>query len=63
MFAPSQDRDTPGQGFTHHVGDAVRISSAHIGSILNEVHFSSDCPPWTWGMSQQMRYLSAQGLI
>lgn len=63
MFAPSQDRDAPGQGFTHHVGDAVRISAAQIGSILNEVHLSDDCPAWTWGISKQMRYLGAQGLI
>lgn len=63
MFAPSQDRDVPGQGFTHHVGDSVRISAAQIGSILNEVHFSNECPAWTWGLSKHMRYLSSQGLI
>jgi fumarylacetoacetate (FAA) hydrolase family protein len=63
MFAPSQDRDAPGQGFTHHVGDSVRISAAQIGSILNEVHLSDECPAWTWGISRQMRYLSSHGLI
>ena len=26
MFAPIQDRDAPGQGFTHKPGDRVTIS-------------------------------------
>ena len=31
MFAPVQDRDGPGQGFTHHVGDVVTIAAPGLG--------------------------------
>ncbi len=27
LFAPTQDRDEPGRGFTHKIGDVVRIST------------------------------------
>ena len=27
MFAPTEDRDAPGQGFTHHLGDIVTIAT------------------------------------
>src|SRR4029450_3413767 len=27
MFAPIQDRDVPGQGFTHRIGDVVAIET------------------------------------
>lgn len=50
MFAPTTDRDTPGGGFTHHTGDTVRISSEHLGTLLNHVRPTADCPPWTQGL-------------
>ncbi|MDB5438387.1 MAG: fumarylacetoacetate hydrolase, partial [Caulobacteraceae bacterium] len=31
MFAPIDDRDAPGQGFTHHLGDRVRVHSQRLG--------------------------------
>lgn len=30
LFAPTQDHDTQGLGFTHKPGDVVTISSAHL---------------------------------
>src|SRR5262245_13654998 len=30
-FAPAQDRDVPGKGFTHKVGDIVKIKSKQLG--------------------------------
>src|SRR4029453_11107985 len=30
LFAPVQDRDEPGRGFTHKVGDVVRITSPKL---------------------------------
>ena len=30
MFAPIQDRDTPGKGFTHKTGDIVTVSSEKL---------------------------------
>ena len=35
MFAPVEDRDAPGQGFTHKVGDLVTIASPKLGRLQN----------------------------
>jgi len=37
MFAPVKDRDAPGQGFTHHLGDVVTIASDKLGALVNLV--------------------------
>ena len=37
MFSPVQDRDAPGQGFTHHLGDVVTISAPELGAMTNTV--------------------------
>ena len=37
MFAPIEDRDEPGRGFTHKLGDVVRIAEARLGSLVNRV--------------------------
>src|SRR5882672_271214 len=37
MFAPIEDRDEKGQGFTHQLGDVVTISSAKLGALVNRV--------------------------
>ncbi len=37
LFAPTQDRDEPGRGFTHKMGDVVRISSPKLGVLENRV--------------------------
>ncbi len=51
MFAPVQDREKPGMGFTHHVGDAVSISSPKLGTLWNRVDHSDKIAPWTFGIS------------
>ncbi|MFL4976676.1 MAG: fumarylacetoacetate hydrolase family protein, partial [Microvirga sp.] len=38
LFAPVQDRDKPGAGFTHHVGDVVTIRSGKLGTLRNRVN-------------------------
>ena len=63
LFAPTQDRDVPGQGFTHKIGDVVRVSSPRLGVLENEVATSKDAPPWTFGVGQLMRNLAARGLL
>ncbi|TNE42324.1 MAG: fumarylacetoacetate hydrolase [Sphingomonadales bacterium] len=63
LFAPTQDRDTPGGGFTHKPGDRVTISSQRLGSLSNIVTTSRDAPPWTMGIAALMRNLAARGLI
>ena len=35
MFAPSEDRNAEGEGFTHKVGDEVKIASEYLGFLLN----------------------------
>ncbi|MBD9596012.1 MULTISPECIES: fumarylacetoacetate hydrolase family protein [unclassified Ensifer] len=63
LFAPVEDRDVPGQGFTHKLGDVVTISNAQLGSLLNTVRLSTECSPWTFGASHLMRNLAARQLI
>src|SRR5690606_21945193 len=46
LFAPTADRGEPGLGFTHRVGDVVRISAPRLGSLVNRVEHSESCPPW-----------------
>ncbi|GAA3856084.1 fumarylacetoacetate hydrolase family protein [Celeribacter arenosi] len=63
LFAPVQDRDTPGQGFTHKMGDVVTISQPHLGALSNTVRRSPDCAPWTFGTAALMRNLAERGLL
>ena len=63
MFAPSQDRDAPGQGFTHHPGDLVAISAPELGCLVNRVDFCDRIPPWRFGCRALMHNLAARGLL
>ncbi len=63
LFAPTQDRDAPGEGFTHKVGDVVTISSRDLGSLTNRVRLSTECPEWTFGLAALMRNLARRNLI
>ena len=63
MFAPTEDRDAPGQGFTHKVGDVVTISTPNLGRLVNRMRHSNDCEPWTFGTGALMRSLAKRGLI
>jgi fumarylacetoacetate (FAA) hydrolase family protein len=63
MFAPTQDRYGPGQGFTHAVGDVVSVSSPKLGTLTNRVNTTDRCPPWTFGTRELMRSLARRGLL
>jgi fumarylacetoacetate (FAA) hydrolase family protein len=63
LFAPLQDRDEPGRGFTHKEGDVVRISSPRLGVLQNRVTTSKAAPPWRVGVRALMRNLAARGLL
>ena len=63
MFSPVQDRETPGAGFTHHLGDVVTISSPLLGALVNEVQLSTEIPRWTFGVRALYRNLGARGLL
>ena len=58
MFAPTQDRHGPGQGFTHVVGDRVSVSTPLLGTLVNQVTTSDQAPPWTYGVGALMRDLA-----
>ncbi|MGE0241523.1 MAG: fumarylacetoacetate hydrolase family protein [Parvibaculaceae bacterium] len=63
MFAPVEDRDTKGKGFTHKDGDIVTIATEKLGSLTNRMRRSHECPPWTFGVSHLMRNLAKRGLL
>jgi fumarylacetoacetate (FAA) hydrolase family protein len=63
MFAPVQDRDGPGQGFTHHVGDVVTIGTPVLGALVNTVRLATEAPEWTFGTAALMRNLAGRGLL
>lgn len=57
LFAPTQDRDTPGTGFTHKPGDVVEIYSSHLGRLVNTTGVTDQLPHWTFGIRELMDYL------
>ncbi len=63
MFAPVEDRDSPGQGFTHKIGDVVTISAPELGALTNRMVRSCDAAPWTFGASHLMRNLAKRGVL
>jgi fumarylacetoacetate (FAA) hydrolase family protein len=63
MFAPTEDRDARGKGFTHHLGDIVRVSSEKLGVLENKVVHCDAAPPWEFGLDDLMTNLAARGLL
>ncbi len=60
LFAPTQDRDTPGTGFTHKPGDVVEIYSSHLGRLVNTTGVTEELSPWIFGIRELMVYLRGQ---
>jgi fumarylacetoacetate (FAA) hydrolase family protein len=58
MFAPTQDRLGPGQGFTHVIGDIVTVSTPRIGSLVNRVNRSDRIEPWVFGTRELIECLA-----
>lgn len=63
LFAPVQDRDVPGSGFTHRVGDVVTIRSPRLGALCNRVNHSDRVAPWNFGVRALIANLAARGLL
>ncbi len=63
MFAPVEDRDAPGQGFTHKRDDIVTISAPQLGRLVNRMRSSEDCEPWTFGIGALMKNLAQRQLL
>ena len=63
MFAPVQDRDAPGLGFTHKVGDVTTVAADKLGALVNRMRHAQDCARWEFGAAALMRYLAARGAL
>jgi fumarylacetoacetate (FAA) hydrolase family protein len=63
MFAPTQDRHGPGAGFTHDVGDTVRIGTPRLGNLVNRVEHCERTAPWVFGIGALMANLAQRGLL
>jgi fumarylacetoacetate (FAA) hydrolase family protein len=63
MFAPTQDRLGPGQGFTHVVGDIVTVATPKLGALVNRVNRSDRVTPWSFGTGALMKNLARRGLL
>jgi len=63
MFAPIQDRDVPGQGFTHKREDIVQVSTPRLGVLKNRVTHCNMAAPWDFGITDLMSNLGRRGLL
>ena len=63
MFAPIDDRDEPGHGFTHHLDDVVEISSPRLGALVNRVRHSDAIPPWDFGIAALFTSLATRKVL
>ncbi len=63
LFAPVEDRDAPGKGFTHKIGDIVTIAAPQLGRLINRMQHSDKCEPWTFGAGALMRNLAKRGVL
>lgn len=63
MFAPTDDRGEKGSGFTHKVGDIVRVSSPKLGTLINRVNLTTKAPEWKFGVGALMKNLAKRGLL
>lgn len=62
LFAPTDDRSVPGEGFTHAHGDVVTISNPLVGALVNPVGPTEELEPWTYGVRRLFADLAAAGL-
>ncbi len=63
MFAPTEDRDVPGMGFSHKIGDLVKIRSDKLGALINRMRHTDDCEAWSFAATHLMRNLAKRRLI
>ncbi|MGH7152447.1 MAG: fumarylacetoacetate hydrolase family protein [Acetobacteraceae bacterium] len=63
MFAPVEDRDAPGKGFTHKTGDIVTVAAPGLGRLVNRMAPTDRCEAWTFGAGALMRNLARRGMV
>jgi fumarylacetoacetate (FAA) hydrolase family protein len=59
MFAPTKDRPIngrpAGQGFTHLIGDTVKVATPKLGTLINQVNTTDKVSPWVYGVTALMK--------
>jgi fumarylacetoacetate (FAA) hydrolase family protein len=63
MFAPTRDRRGAGLGFTHELGDEVRISAPELGTLTNRVDRCDRIAPWEFGVLALIANLRGRGVL
>ena len=63
MSSFNHDRDEEGGGFTHKIGDVVRISSPRLGLLLNRVQHTDNIKNCNFGISALMKNLAQRACI
>jgi fumarylacetoacetate (FAA) hydrolase family protein len=63
LFAPTEDRDDPGRGFTHKIGDVVTIGTPRLGRLVNMVTTCAAAPAWEMGIGMFVANLRDRGLL
>lgn len=63
LFAPTKDREKAGGGFTHKVGDVVKIQTPKLGTLFNTVTTSDKASPWMFGIHSLIRNLKLRELL
>ena len=63
MFAPTRDRRGAGLGFTHEIGDRVRIFAPELGALINRVDRCDRIAPWTFGVLALIANLKGRGAL
>lgn len=63
LFAPTEDRDAAGRGFTHKPGDVVTIANPRLGRLENRVVHCPDAAQWDVGIGALMTNLAKRGLL
>ena len=63
LFAPTKDREKSGAGFTHKIGDVVRIHTPKLGTLYNTVTTSDKANPWNFGINSLIRNLKQRELL
>ncbi len=63
LFSPTTDRLAPKAGFTHVLGDIVRISTPQLGTLVNTVMHSETAPRWEFGIWALVSNLKNRALL
>ena len=61
-FAPTKDRDTAGEGFSHKPDDRVTISTPRLGALTHRVGSTEMAEAWTGGARALFASLAARGI-